>query len=1112
MKIVGRQRWYRLFNLVMVLLLMSGFLRPHVAHASTIVERWRGRLYVQGAYDGTTGILLAAIPGIIHEKYTLDFDLQVDDTGFLNGDVYATLQSATFDQYGNRCGIILICKVSQTVGNPHAHVFVEGIRYLNAGQPEFSIDHMIKISPGSKIDTVSLLGAGSRSDPEDWYPDLLSPGISPYVIQPYNLGRPPIAQVHTPRVTSQQTELTFSGQLIGTGLEPLLDLDPELLEHSIFVAQIPIEDNFDANVDWNSSDAGWLTWQLGQQGAERVGPTKSKQVQKPVNVGFPAPGQTTLQVQAHNTIGKDSQPQNVQITVAPPVGAPETRTSAVTGKKQGDFAAYKFAFKFPEPAFKLQVKNVGPIPFFDRGPFGIADTQATGEVEFKSTGEGSGKASVATAFEAMGSQAKGEVSVKTKAVLQADGLKFPEGEFGLKVSGKLKGEEPLIVLIPSLGAALNNILSKFPAARSVINKAKVVLEVEPKIGIVLTLLDQNGDIKFKNAQAQPGLAITGSLVLDLIKDILTATGSIGGDAILRLQVPAPYFQGGDLKLFAKAQLGLFRQAYNAEASYNGKFLPGAQAAVNSAAWSAVQNNNLVGAAAAGVQGAWQPIDTSYLADPRYGQWNTPAAQRQQVTGPVDNQLIDVVSPLANPSLAVRNQVYGPGSLGSPQIAMVWAQDKQGAPQSDIKFTQGSVAYEVNDDNLDDFNPKVVFLPSSPDSNQLIVWQRFDTATPGDLNVNPNDYLSHLQIAAVHFNYNSSARKPVQLLSNDNTLNYRQQLVATSDGALTVWINNQANQILGDAAHPDRLMFARYTQANDNGSWSAPTAFLPSIAGLLDYKLASANGHVALVYSQDTDGDMSTDTDRELFYMTFENNAWSGPQRLTNDAVIDEAPQLALTASGSPLVIWKRADQLMFLSNAWTNAAVPLDLAEAALRNDFTLVGSMDGSAALTWQEVEPQNTQIGYAIYDALYSRWSITRTVDLTPAPAPGTIHMANNIGAALAPADELLDGGHAKLFFGYQLTNMQLVTRTVDGVDYPNVPEAGTQSLHLASIPLSTNLSVTPSDLTVSPITAQPGDPLTIQAVIHNTGDLAIPADKVPVVLKATNPDQETTVQRGN
>ncbi len=50
--------------------------------------------------------------------------------------------------------------------------------------------------------------------------------------------------------------------------------------------------------------------------------------------------------------------------------------------------------------------------------------------------------------------------------------------------------------------------------------------------------------------------------------------------------------------------------------------------------------------------------------------------------------------------------------------------------------------------------------------------------------------------------------------------------------------------------------------------------------------------------------------------------------------------------------------------------------------------------------------------------------------------------------------------------------------------------------------------SDLTVSPLTAQPGDPLTIQAVIHNTGDLAIPADKVPVVLKAINQDLETTV----
>jgi hypothetical protein len=1081
----------------MVIVLVSGFVRPQQTHASTIVERWRGTINVQAVYNLTTGIALAAVPGVVHETYTMDFDLSVDDTGFLSGDVYGTLQTASFEQYGNICGIFLKCRVSQSVGNPHAQVHVEGIRYLNAGQPEFSIDHVINISPGSKIDNVTLLGFGTNTDSEDWYPDILRSGQSPYVIQPYNFGRPPTAQPHSSHINLDSVaDFTFSGQLIGTGMEPLLDLDPELLERSIFVAQVPIDDNFDANVDWNSSDAGWVTWQLDQQGPERVGPTRSTKVPKNVNVGFPNPGQATLQVQAHNTIGKDSQPQTAQITVAPPVQAPNIRTTPVSGQKQGDFAAYKFGFKFPEPVFKAQVKNIGGIPFLDKGPLGIADTQAAGEVEFKSTGEGSAKAAVSTAFEAMGGQAKGEVSVKSKAKLTKDGLTFPEGEFGLKVSGKIKSEEPLIVVIPSVGVALNNILSKFPAALSVINRAKVVVEAEPKIDMKLTLQDKNGEPSFKSAQAQPGMGLSASLVLDLIKDYLTAIGTVGGETVLKLQVPPPYFQGGDAKLYARAQIVFLRDAYNAEASYNGTFLPSGFTTVKSSvlnpqtgAFEPITN-------AAPTQGAWQPLDASYLNDPHYGRWTAISTPIPDHPGATDTQLVQVVSPLAHPSLAVRNEDYGGGSLGSPEMAMVWAQDKASAASGEIKFTQGSVLYDVTNDNLDDFNPQVVFLP---DKTQLIVWQRMDITTPGNLNTDANAYLSHLQIAAVPFNYNSSARATPQFLSSDHTLNYRPQLVATSDGALAVWINNQSNQIMGDAPYPDRLMFARYTKTGSTWSWSTAAPALPNIAGLLDYKLASANGHVALVYSRDTDDDMTTDGDRELFYMTFENGAWSAPQRLTNDSVADEAPQLALTADGAPLVVWQRGGQLMFLNGSWTGIPALLDLPDAADRKDFELVGSIDGSAALTWQQVEPHDTRIGYAVYDAKYGRWSDARTIATNTAATSDTTTMANSIAAALAPADINFDGGREELFVGYQLANTQIVTSTVGGVAYPNMPQVGTQSLHLASIPMGMNLSISPSDITVTPSTAQPDDPLTVQAVIHNTGDLAVPGGTVPVVLNA-------------
>lgn len=1089
-----RIRWLGLSLLIVILGLATIPAAQPVDAASPgqttpVVERWRGKIAVQGSLN-TTIISFGALPGTMRESYTIDFDLQVYEGGFVNGDVTTTFSSLSFEQIGNICGFFLKCRVGVTLGNPVAHTFVEGERTLStSGQPELHLKKEIEISPGSYVVSTSL-GSYSTTATEDLYADVLP--AAPFKITPYQLGRPPIAEPIRPIIKDGVVDYTFQGQLIGYGEEPLLELDPELLERSVFLAQVPVEDTFDANVDWNSADeSGWLSWQFAQEPVERVGPTRSTRLPKQVQVGPPAPGQKTLVVQAQNTLGKDSAPQTSRVTVAPPVQAPQTRTSAVTGQKQGDIVAYKFNFKFPEPAFKAEIPRVPEgVPFFGGGALGIPNTQASGEVDVKSTGEGYAKATVETGFKAMKSDVKGGVSVRTKVMLDAAGVSFPEGEFEVKLAGKLKGEEALIVLVPAVGAWVNKVATAFPAALAVINKAKFVLEAEPKISVLVKLKDENGDIAFVKGQAKPGLGIKASIVLDLIKDVMSATGSVGGDVTLILQFPAPYFDAAEIKLLASAQIVLYHWAYSGEKSVTARLSPNGLSGALPSAADAVDM-------ATSQDADWTLMARPYLDDPDYNLWSgrsvVPQAERY---GPTDVELVQNIYPQANPALAVR------AGAGRNETAMVWSYERPGLPQlasQELMYSPGSFQRELTDDQVADFHPKLVYLPNG---KTMLLWQRLDTSAPPDFNTDPQGYLSHLQIAAAPFNIDSSA-DPVPQMLTSGSLNYRHQLASTDTGALATWIINSSNQILGDSAHPDQIVYARYTLDGngENGSWSTPAPILPSIAGLVDYHLATAGTHAAVVYSQDRDGDMATDSDHELFVTRLEQAGWSTPQQLTTNSVADEAPQLALDTAGSPLLVWRQAGALRYTSGGWSAASTPLVLPEAAERSDYELVRADDGSMALTWQEIEPGDTRVGYAIFDAQNGRWGDARSVATNPVTTTAATTMANNITAALAPTSEIVENSRDRLYLGYQLAAVEPVTRTVDDITVPNALQLGAQSLHLASVPIGTNLQLLPVDLKVLP-----GSPLQVQAVIRNTGDLATPAG-VPVVLKSQDAEFETT-----
>jgi CARDB len=854
------------------------------------------------------------------------------------------------------------------------------------------------------------------------------------------------------------------------GDAPVLQLDPELFERNTFLDQVSVEDVFNADVTWNTARGGHITWQLGAAPATQSADTTDSVVPDPVDVGRQPVGSTSLSAQARSVAGRESLPATSQIqTVVIPKWAGSIDNISAT--KKGKTVEYQFQVSFPQPAFTAETTVPSVIPFFGGNPLGMEKGQVTASAKVDASGAGSAKGQGGITFVAMGQALAVKAALEAALILDRTGLDLPKGKFQASIGGKLSKEEPLLVAIPPLTPLVASLENASPAAVAFLKQhAKLGLTLEPEFPLTLTFHDQNGDLVFDEATLNPGLGLKAAAKIDLLSERLEAEANIGGKVAVHLHTPAPYFKGvdGAFTVSVKISLKLLGGTWSGEAEKTWPFtIVRASQATSATTPSA----------------SWQLADRSYLTAPDYARWDAalpPAVDGQD--GSSDQPILHTIFPGAHPAVAVDTNSTPPHTL------LLWSHDVPGTPQlsgQELAFAQnsgsgwGSGFTLLTHDTRADLNPRLVLLA---DGTPLAVWQRYDTTTPGDFNADPAGYLSHLQIAAGTFNPNAStpAITPQQI-SASGSLNDMPQVGATTDGALLVWVNNPTNQLLGDAAHPDALLFSHYTLASH--SWSVPAQLLGGVSGLLDMRLATAGNHTALVYSRDTDGDLSTSADRALFYTLWQNGSWSAPVRLTSGIGDNEMPLLALDDNGAPLLVWQRGDQLLFLHGAWNAMPAPLPLPADLSRHNLDLARGANRTLALTWQEIRQHDTRIGYAIYDAAHARWSDART--LTP---PIGTHTADGISASVSDvAPALISGASGapdRLSLAYLVAAATPITTTLDGIPVVDVPQVGNQDLRVVDLPLASNLRVTPADLALTPAAASPGAPIVLHAVVRNTG----------------------------
>ncbi len=163
--------------------------------------------------------------------------------------------------------------------------------------------------------------------------------------------------------------------------------------------------------------------------------------------------------------------------------------------------------------------------------------------------------------------------------------------------------------------------------------------------------------------------------------------------------------------------------------------------------------------------------------------------------------------------------------------------------------------------------------------------------------------------------------------------------------------------------------------------------------------AAAGSDLWLVADGDTNGDLTTAADRELFAYTRNGSGWITTQFTHND-IPDTAPLLAAAPDGQPALAWLQGESVVGVRGDLTaHPAVwlgPEAQVSTLLSNGRLLVGE-NGEMQLLWPEVSAQGQDILQAQRDLSSSLWS-------QPAPLFNTAEKRASLAVALATNGDLL------------------------------------------------------------------------------------------------------------
>ncbi len=369
----------------------------------------------------------------------------------------------------------------------------------------------------------------------------------------------------------------------------------------------------------------------------------------------------------------------------------------------------------------------------------------------------------------------------------------------------------------------------------------------------------------------------------------------------------------------------------------------------------------------------------------------------------------------------------------------------------------STPVAVADNGTADFSPVSLTFA---DGTIVAAWEDAKTALADSATL--DEMFAQLEITAAIYDPVAKIWGNAVRLTDNATLDRTPKLAGTSKNNLMLtWIGNSQNDLSGSASKPNNLYYSLYNGA----SWS-PSQVAAVIPNSIKRYTVVYDGTTAnVVLALDTDDDLSTIEDLELYRLTYSGAAWGGLTRLTIDTIIDDNPQLALDPTNDVVLTWVKGNELSSVVNFnfANRTVIRSERSYSSTLADYKLATATDGKVAIIYAGTSEGSTSDLYAlIFDPIFNLWGAPKQLTSDPE-------------TEMRPSIAFLGNETIVSVFNRKLL-----------INPDGTPTTGAlTSLYMLKHSMGIDLALVAGSLTADPPNAAPGSSVTFSVTAQNLGD---------------------------
>lgn len=387
----------------------------------------------------------------------------------------------------------------------------------------------------------------------------------------------------------------------------------------------------------------------------------------------------------------------------------------------------------------------------------------------------------------------------------------------------------------------------------------------------------------------------------------------------------------------------------------------------------------------------------------------------------------------------------------------------------------TVPAAIEDDGTADFGPS---LAIDPKGNFICVWADASQLYPDGMDL--IGVADKLDISAAVYDPVGGTWTSTSLTTSAG-LDYNPKCGSHTNGQMFVtWVHDDNSDMLGELGPATNSIDCSQW---DGVSWSDPQ-IAATTSGIITYSdIVYIGTDQTVVFSLDTDSDLETDSDNELFILDDSTGSWSVPTQLTSDVNADTNPQFVQSAT-DVLLLWARDGQIVSSDDLVALSTITEVIGQegSSGQRSFVSAVSPTDNISVIWNDPSEAGADLYTSTYDTVMGIWS-------------DVVQMTDN---------REMERSVSAVYLGSNI--LSLAYNKVHIIENSGLIDASSVDLCVGSYEISSDVMTVEDSLVLSDPNAAPGDSVMLSVNVLNQGDVSV--SDIPVAFYLGNPSPDNQI----